>query len=176
MLAAMIATSRLRLRPFAFGDVPKLFAMSLEDGIRRWLPDQVYRDEQHAEEVIRALMAHTAADPDPRVRPYVLGIEETDSQSLIGHVGLSPARGSVEIGYAIEQQRQGMGLAAEAVTAVARWALEELSLPEVLGIVAAKNGPSCRVLEKAGFVLGREEIKNLDGCVSTIRIYRLATL
>jgi ribosomal-protein-alanine N-acetyltransferase len=166
----MIATSRLTLRPFAQGDVPKLFAMSVEDGLRRWLPDQVYRDEQHAEQVMRALMAHTAAGPDPRARPYVLGVEDADSHSLIGHVGLSPARGSVEIGYAIEQRRQGQGLAAEAVTAMSRWALDELSLSEVLGIVASENVPSCRVLEKAGFVLDREEVKN----ASTIRIYRIA--
>lgn len=167
----MISTSRVTLRPFMLDDVPKLFAMSLEDGIRRWLPDQVYRDEQHAEQVIRALMVHTAADPDPRVRPYVLGVEETSSRSLIGHVGLSPARGSVEIGYAIEQERQGKGFAVEAVLAMSRWALEKLSLPEVLGIVAWENAPSCRVLEKAGFVLGREEIKN----AATIRIYRITS-
>lgn len=166
----MLSTSRLTLRPFALADVPKLFAMSLEDGIRRWLPDQVYRDEDHAEQVCRALMACTAADPEPRVRPYVLGVEETASRGLVGHVGLSPARGSVEIGYAIEQRRQGNGLAAEAVAAMARWALEQLALPEVLGIVASENAPSCRVLEKAGFVHDRDEIKN----AATIRIYRLS--
>ncbi len=56
----MITTSRLLLRPFRISDAPKLFVMSREDGLRRWLPDQVYRDQQHAEQVARALMAHTA--------------------------------------------------------------------------------------------------------------------
>lgn len=166
----MISTSRLALRPFSLADVPKLFAMSHEDGLARWIPDQVYRDEQHAEQVARALMAHTAQPPDPRVRPYVLGIECRETGSLIGHVGLSSARGSVEIGYAVEQQRQGCGLATEAVTAMSRWAVTELSLPEVLGIVEADNVQSCRVLEKAGFVRTGEEVKVVDSRAGTIRI------
>jgi len=154
----MLATARLRLRPFTLDDVPKVFVMSGEEGISRWIPDQVYEDESEAAEVVRALMARTAKAPDPRAQPYVLGVEQTETRSLIGHVGLSPARGSVEIGYAIEQRLQGKGFATEAVTAMSGWALGELGLPEVLGIVAADNKDSCRVLEKAGFVrIGEED-------------------
>jgi RimJ/RimL family protein N-acetyltransferase len=146
--------------------------MSREDGMRRWIPDQVYRDEQHAEQVARALMAYTANPPDPRVRPYVLGIEANDTGVLIGHVGLSAARGSVEIGYAIEESLQGKGLATEAVTAMSGWALDELLLPEVLGIVGAANVQSCRVLEKAGFVRSGEDIKHADGHSHALVVYR----
>jgi ribosomal-protein-alanine N-acetyltransferase len=145
----VIATPRLLLRPFTLADTAKIFVMSQEDGLRRFIPDQVYRDETHAEEVLRALIAWTDQPPEPRTRPYVLGIE---SDELIGHVGLSAARGSVEIGYAIEDKQQGKGLATEAVAAMTRWGLTDLGLPEVLGIVAVDNVGSCRVLEKAGFV------------------------
>ena len=168
----MLSTSRLLLRTFVLADVPKLFVMSTEDGMRRWIPDQVYRDELHAEQVVRALIAHTDRAPDPHAHPFVLGIEHRETGSLIGHVGLSPVRGSVEIGYAVEQQHQGTGLATEAVTAMSTWAIDKLSLPEVLGIAAADNKQSCRVLEKAGFVRLREETKRADG--STIVIYRRA--
>jgi len=167
----MISTSRLILRTFTLSDVPKLFVMSAEAGMRRWIPDQVYRDEQHAEQVARALMAYTDLVPDPRTRPYVLGVEHSETRSLIGHVGLSAARGSVEIGYAIEQQHQGAGLATEAVTAMSGWGLVELGLPEVLGIVAVDNAPSRRVLEKAGFVRTGESV---DGRANAVLIYRRA--
>lgn len=170
----MISTARLRLRPFSLTDVPKLFAMSVEDGMRRWIPDQVYRDEQHAEQVARALIAFTDQPPDPRARPYVLGVEHQETRALIGHVGLSAARGSVEIGYAIEQRLHGQGFATEAVTAMSQWACVELALPEVLGIVAANNAPSCRVLEKASFVRVGDEIKNAHGRSLTLLIYRYA--
>jgi ribosomal-protein-alanine N-acetyltransferase len=172
VVTAGISTARLLLRPFALADVPKVFVMGGEEGIRRWIPDQVYRDQRHAEQVVCALMAYTAERPEPRVQPYVLGIEHAETGSLIGHVGLSPARGSVEIGYAIEQRLQGQGFATEAVTAISEWALAGLSLPEVLGIVAAENLQSCRVLEKAGFVRSGEEVRSADGRCSTILVYR----
>lgn len=164
----MISTSRLILRRFSLADVAKVYAMGAEDGMRRWIPDQVYRDEHHAEQVVRALMAHTERPPDPRARPYVLGIEHAETGALVGHVGLSPARGSVEIGYAIEQRLHGNGFATEAVTAASEWALAAIGLNEILGIVAADNVASCRVLEKAGFVRTGEEVKD----TGTIRIYR----
>jgi [ribosomal protein S5]-alanine N-acetyltransferase len=165
----MISTPRLRLRAFTLADVPKLFVMSVEDGMRRWIPDQVYRNEEHAEAVVRALIAFTDLVPDPRVRPYVLGVAHTETGSLIGHVGLSPARGSVEIGYAIEQCHHGKGLATEAVTAMSDWALTALRLPEVLGIVAVDNAPSRSVLEKAGFVRSEESV---DGRSVPVLVYR----
>ena len=146
----MIATADLFLRPFTLTDVPTVLALSREDGIRRWLPDQVYRDEAHAEQVVRSLIEHTG-QADPRARPYVLGIEHAQTKRLIGHIGLSPARASVEIGYAVETLHQGRGFAPQAVIAMSRWALAELALPELLGIVDADNIPSRRVLEKAGY-------------------------
>ena len=138
----------IRLRPFTPADAPKLLAMSHEAGLRRWLPDQVYRDEAHAAEIATKLAAFTALPPDPHVRPYVLGVELVESGELIGHVGLSAARGSVEVGYAVEDRMQGRGIASMAVRAM----LELVPLPEVLGIVGEGNAASCRVLEKAGFV------------------------
>jgi RimJ/RimL family protein N-acetyltransferase len=144
--ADVIATARLWLRPFTPADVPKLFAMSQEAVIRRWIPDQVYRDEAHAAEVAAAL----AVVADPRRGAFVLGVELVETRELVGHVGLSPTRGSVEIGYAIEDAQQGRGFASEAVRAMTEWALRDL--PEVLGIVAPDNLASRRVLDKAGFV------------------------
>ena len=166
----MISTPRLLLRPFVLADAPKLFAMSVEAGMRRWIPDQVYRDEQHADQVARVLIAFTDQPPDPRARPYVLGIEHVETHSLIGHVGLSAARDSVEIGYAIEDRYQRQGIATEAVAAMSAWGLE-LGLPEVLGIVAVDNTHSCRVLDKAGFVRTSESV---DGRGNPVLVYRRA--
>jgi RimJ/RimL family protein N-acetyltransferase len=142
----VIATSRLLLRPLTLADTPKIFAMSQEVGTRRWIPDQVYRDETHAAEVVATLAAFGAQPFDPCARPFVLGIET--GGELVGHIGLSPYRGSVEVGYAVEDAMQGRGLAAEAVRAMVEWA----QLPEVLGIVAPNNVASVCVLERAGFV------------------------
>lgn len=167
----MLSTPRLLLRPFTLSDVAKIYAMSQEAALRRWLPDQVYRDERHAEEVVSALMAFTAKDPEPRRSPYVLGIEQRATAVLIGHIGVSPARGSVEIGYGIEERLHGNGFATEAVTAMAAWAMRELALPELLGIVDRDNSASRRVLEKSGFVQNGELVKTVDGRVHDLVIY-----
>ncbi len=142
--------------------------MSREEGIARWIPDQVYRDEHQAEEVLRELMTYTDRAPDPRKHPFVLGIEQRGA--LIGHVGLSPAFASVEVGYAIEGDAQGRGFATEAVKAMVDWALVDLGLPEVLGIADADNVGSLRVLEKAGFARIREEVRG----GRTLVVYRAA--
>lgn len=150
-MIAVLTTARLRLRPFTAADAPAMLAMSREAGARRWLPDQVYRDVAEATARLAVLAAWTAQPPAPHLRPFVLGVEHVATAALIGHVGLSAARGSVEIGYGIADAWQGQGLATEAVAAVATWALAALGLPEVLGIVAADNPASIAVLTKAGF-------------------------
>lgn len=147
----MITTERLVLRPLLVEDVPAIYAMSLEPLLGKWIPDQVYRDEAHAEEVVRMLI-EMATHRDPRHKPFVLAIEDRATGEVIGHVGLSAARGSVEIGYAVAERLHGRAIATEAVSAVAAWGLAEFHLPELLGIVATANVASCRVLEKSGFV------------------------
>lgn len=142
--------------------------MSREEGIARWIPDQVYRDEHQSEEVLRELMTYTDLAPDPRKHPFVLGVEHCGA--LIGHVGLSPAYASVEVGYAIERDAQGRGFATEAVKAMVDWALVDLGLPEVLGITDADNVGSRRVLERAGFARIREEVRG----GRTLVVYRAA--
>jgi len=112
-------------------------------------------------------MAFTDRAPAPAASPFVLGIEYAGT--LVGHVGLSPARGSVEIGYAIEGAQQGSGIATEAVTEMTRWGITGLGLPEILGMVDVENAPSCRVLEKSGFVRLGESV---NGLARPIFIYR----
>lgn len=147
----MITTERLVMRPLVLADVPAMYAMSIEPLLGKWIPDQVYRDEAHAEEVVRMLI-EMATLRDPRRKPFVLAIEDRATGEVIGHVGLSAARGSVEIGYAVAERLHGRAIATEAVSAVAAWGLAEFRLPELLGIAATANVASCRVLEKSGFV------------------------
>ena len=159
------------LRPFVPDDVPKVYAMSRETGLRTWLPDQVYESETQAREVLDFLIG-TCRDPgSPVAAPFVLAVCLRSSLEVVGHVGLSPLRGDVEVGYAIEEKHQGRGLASEAVQAMVSWALPHFDLPRVLGIVHADNVASCRVLEHAGFMLASEAAGSLHGRPGLIRTY-----
>lgn len=167
-----IVTSSLTLRIFGPEDAPKVFAMSQEPGIRTWLSDQVYDDAQSALEVLRYLITQCRDPGTPALGPYVLGICLTKSSELIGHVGLSPLSGQVEVGFAIEHRFQGRGFATEAIKAMSEWSMQRFGLAHVLGIVATENTASCRVLERAGFALIDESMRTLQAQTRLVRTYR----
>ena len=170
--ALPIETASLTLRRFTPADAREVLAMSRQPGLRAWLPDQVYADEREAADVLRHLIAQYDLPAAPVTAPLVLGVCLRPGAALIGHVGLSPSRDVVEIGYAIDDAHQGRGLATEAVRAMADWGIRRFGLPGVDGIVAADNAGSCRVLEKAGFVLVGEAPRPLHGVTRRVRTYR----
>jgi RimJ/RimL family protein N-acetyltransferase len=73
-------------------------------------------------------------------------------------------RMSAEIGYWLGEAFWGRGIATDALVAVTRLAIERHGLTRVFALPFAYNAASCRVLEKAGFVLEarlrRSAIKN----------------
>lgn len=62
-------------------------------------------------------------------------------------------RMSAEIGYWIGEPFWGRGIATEALVAVTRYAVEQHGLTRIFAVPFAYNTASCRVLEKAGYVL-----------------------
>jgi RimJ/RimL family protein N-acetyltransferase len=62
-------------------------------------------------------------------------------------------RVSAEIGYWLGEPFWGRGIATEALVAVTRHAIEAHGLTRLYALPFAENTASCRVLEKAGYVL-----------------------
>lgn len=168
-----IVTPRLQLRLFDTGDVAKVFRMSREPLSMRWLPSQVYGDEAEATAAVRYLIEQAQSPRDPRRGPFVLGIVSRDDGELIGHVGLSEWRDEVEVGYAIEESRQGRGFATEAVRAACAWGIEQFGLERILGITSTENVASQRVLIHAGFVLREEVRMPFQGVEEEVSIFEL---
>ncbi len=75
----------------------------------------------------------------------------------IGGIGIHPRedveRLSGEIGYWIGESYWGRGIMTSAVRLLTDWALAETELIRVFALPFATNGPSCRVLEHAGYAL-----------------------
>ena len=63
------------------------------------------------------------------------------------------ANGLVEIGYGMKKEYEGQGYMTEAVTAMARWASEQIGVNYVEAETDPDNKASQRVLEKTGFRL-----------------------
>jgi len=167
----MIETKNLILRPFTLDDTGKVYLMSLEDGMKKWIPDQVYADENESREVLEFLIS-CYNKPDPKTKPFVLGIELKGTGELIGHAGLSSLNnGEVEIGYAIEEKHQGKGYATEAIKAMCKYALEKFDLDRIIGIVASENKGSVKALEKAEFSFIEEKERNAFGRLALCKTY-----
>jgi RimJ/RimL family protein N-acetyltransferase len=60
---------------------------------------------------------------------------------------------SAEVGYWLGEAFWGRGIATEALVAVTKYAIERHRLTRLFAIPFAHNLGSCRVLEKAGYVL-----------------------
>lgn len=163
----------LVLRRLTLRDASTVFRLSQEPGMKAWIPDQVYRDEQEAEEVLRFLMSHYHEHASPAQAPYVLGVVLASTGELIGHVGFSPFEQGVEVGYAIGDAHQGRGLAKQAVATASAWALETFHLDAILGVVAEANLASCRVLEASGFREISSTRRTLHGIEGMVKTYRL---
>lgn len=132
-------------------DIGKIFIMSKEDHLIRYLPDQEYKDLQEAKEVVEFLMGMYELEINPIERPYVLGVYAADTREIIGHVGLSNYKDRIEIGYAIERRHLGKGYAKKAVMLMIRKIKEETDIQMVYGLVDKGNIASIKVLENNSF-------------------------
>jgi len=168
-----IETKVLVLRPFELGDTAAVHRLSNERSSRQWLPSQVYADEAEAREGLGFLIDQYTAPADPRRGAYVLAVDHRDDGTLIGHVGLSPFEGDVEIGFAVAEAYQHQGLAVEAVVAACGWAFGRFGLPRILAITARSNGGSRKVLARAGFEHQVDRVMCFQGTDQTVSVYYL---
>jgi ribosomal-protein-alanine N-acetyltransferase len=68
-------------------------------------------------------------------------------------IGADVERVSAEVGYWLGQAFWGRGITTEALTAVTEHAITRHALTRLFALPFASNAASCRVLEKAGYVL-----------------------
>ena len=139
--------------------------------MKEWIPDQVYQNEKQAREVLGYLISQYEEPGNPLSGPYVLGVCLAETQELIGHVGLSPFKDSVEVGYAIEDKYQGQGYATKSVALVSEWGIHIFKFSQIFGIVSTDNVVSCKVLESASFQLIEEYEDILHDRCGVIRKY-----
>ena len=137
--------------------------------VRSWAPSDVQSLVQHANNRqvwvnLRDRFPHPYTPRDGRrfiraarsMHPETFFAIEVD-EAAVGAIGFvlqsDVDRLSSEIGYWIGEAFWGRGIATEALAAVTRYAVEIHQLTRVFAVPFAYNTASCRVLEKAGYVL-----------------------
>jgi len=141
----IVETARLVLRRPDDGDVRSILALVGDWEVARRL----------------ARVPHPYTDDDARFfldvivpREWVWAITYRKSKDLVGMVGLTPGidRCVAELGYYVDRQHWGRGLATEAAAAVVRYGLDSIGLRTIMSGYFADNPASGRVLSKLGFV------------------------
>jgi RimJ/RimL family protein N-acetyltransferase len=85
---------------------------------------------------------------------------------LVGRIGFHAppdARGSVEIGYAVEPDHRRRGYATEAIEAMLVWATREHVIRWFVASVSPTNVPSLALVKKLGFIQTGSQWDDEDG-------------
>ena len=145
----MIETSRLTLRRFRAGD---------RETVARWNADPEYT--RHLSGLQSRAQSDEAYDRWDRHWAEhgfgLLAVEWRETGELIGRTGPQFHRvwpGDPEIGWALDPDWWGRGIATEAGRASVAWAFGELGFHRVVSITTEPNIASLNVMAKLGFTL-----------------------
>ena len=137
--------------------------------VRSWLVSDVDALARHANNRkiwinLRDLFPHPYTERD--AQEYIRGVRQRTPETsfaiavqdqAVGGIGFvlhqDVERVSAEIGYWLGEPYWGHGITTEALAAVTRYAIDTHHLTRVYAVPFAGNTASCRVLEKAGYVL-----------------------
>ena len=113
-----------------------------------------------------------AAEPDT-VYAWAIDADGRPAGSIAVFRNKNIHRRTAEMGYYVGEDHWGRGVATRAVRAACDWVFEHTDILRIYAEPFARNGASCRVLEKAGFlfegVLRQNAVK--DGEVLDMRLY-----
>lgn len=166
MLAPVIETARLVLRPHRLDDFDALAAMWREPAIVRYISGKPSTSEQSFTRLLR-YAGHWS----------LLGfgywvIEDRQSGAYAGETGFADYHreiepsldGMPELGWMVAPRWQGMGYATEAVQACVSWGARHFAAGTKLAcIITPDNLASVRVAEKSGFSLQQQTTYMGDG-------------
>ncbi len=144
----LVETDRLFITEMTADMAMDVHKNSLDEDIRRFVPDEVFETPEEAEETVEFLMSQYGTADGPLVYAVIL----KDGEKNIGYVQLVPiGEEKWEIGYHVAKPYTCKGYATEAVTAFLPVMAEKVGIHEVYGIRLLENAASGRVLEKCGF-------------------------
>jgi RimJ/RimL family protein N-acetyltransferase len=142
-----IAFGEYEIRDWATEDAAALARYADNCKVAMWLRDRFPSPYTTAD--AQAFLAAVSRQDPRTVFAIATRVE------VIGGIGLKFGddvhRFTAELGYWLGEPLWGRGIMTEAVRRFVPWAFEHLEVHRIYAAVFAGNGPSVRVLEKAGF-------------------------
>ncbi|WP_269792017.1 GNAT family protein [Stenotrophomonas sp. Iso1] len=143
-------SDRLRLRDVRDDDASALFSIHSNPQVMRYWSYPAWTELAQAEQKVADIQRQRR-----ELDILIWAIADADSDQLIGTsalFALDLTQGRAEIGYSLHPDWQHRGLATEALRLILRYAFDALQLRRVEADADPRNEPSCRLLEKLGFV------------------------
>lgn len=155
-----IITARLRLRPFATGDVDEVHRLWTEPGVRKYIWDDEVIPRAQAAAAIEESLAHFRDTGSGLWAAFPL-----EGREMLGFCGYWFFRDppELELLYGVATGHWGKGIATEMSKAIIRYGFQELALGKIVASTDAPNVASVRVMEKSGMSFDRRKtINGLD--------------
>lgn len=143
--AVILQTKRCFLRELAASDASELYTIRKRLQFLGCFDEPLVAPEEEAEK----LSSYSKA-AYPFFGYGFYGVYESESGKLIGRAGFKEGSSPLEVGYLLDCDVWGRGIATEVVSALVRYAKEELGITELVAQIHHDNAASRRVAEKCG--------------------------
>ena len=172
-----LADEVIALRSWRAEDVPALVSAMRDPSIAHW----TFVPWPYSDGDARAFLARQGRERTAGAS-LALAIESASGPpGLLGGIGIEPIdvpSGRGELGYWVDREARGRGIATRAVRLLSAWALAELRLHRLEILPFAGNAASERVAEHAGFrregVLPSHRLHRTTGEVRDMTLFSLS--
>lgn len=173
----MLETERLYLRQWCSADLEPFAKMNADPEVMRYFPS--IQTKAYSQDLIERVKRHI----DEKGWGW-WAVEQKSDGAFVGALGLMATNMDVyfspcvEIGWRLNRQFWGKGLATEAANRVVQYAFEKLQLPELVSFTSVCNVPSIAVMKRIGMSTTPEYFEHpLVDAASGLKqhvLYRLA--
>ena len=143
-----LATERLTLRKMLVDDSADMYEYASRQDVTRYLTWYPHPDRDYTREYLQYLGGRYAMGMF-----YDWAVIYTPDQKMVGTCGFTAfncSADSAEVGYVLNPEYWGQGIATEALNRVIRFGFEELGLHRIEAKFIRENERSRRVMEKVG--------------------------
>lgn len=146
----VIETERLILRNLHQDDKNDLFEIRSNPATMQYIPRPLAKTVDDASQVITMILSFTSKNE--RINWAITEKGTNKLIGLIGYVNFKHESYRAEIGYVLNPNFTGKGIAQEALKAIVDYGFNVINLHSIEAIIHTHNQASIKLIEKSGFV------------------------
>jgi RimJ/RimL family protein N-acetyltransferase len=158
----VITTQRLQLRPLELSDLHTTHEYASDAENTNYMIHLPNHTEQETERFLQRVVNEWKKEQS-QFYEYAIVLDGRQIGAVSMHLK-GETRLEGELGWIIHKDYQGNGYATEAAKAVMEMAVSKLGLKKIFATCDQRNKPSCRVMQKIGLSLERDdEVRRYKG-------------